>query len=79
MDLSTLEKPSAGIPVAMFVAALTVLLEYLAIYGIARQGDAGATAHTWRLLLAGQLPIIGYFTIRSLPQAPQRAAHQLHC
>lgn len=73
MDLSTLKKPSAWIPIAMSLAALAVLLVYLAIYGAARPGDEGATAHTWQLLMAGQLPLIAYFALRWLPQAPRKA------
>jgi hypothetical protein len=73
MDYSTLKKPSAWVPIAMSLAALTVVLGYLAIYGVARPGDEGATAHTWQLLMAGQLPIIGYFALRWLPQAPRKA------
>ena len=74
MDLSTLKKPSAWIPIAMSLAALAVVLGYLAIYGAARPGDEGATAHTWQLLMAGQLPIIAYFALRWLPRAPRKAA-----
>ena len=74
MDFLTLKKPSAWIPIAMSVAALTVVLGYLAIYGTARPGDEGATAHTWQLLMAGQLPVIAYFALRWLPQAPRKAA-----
>ena len=74
MDFSTLKKPSAWVPIAMSLAALAVVLGYLAIYGAARPGDEGATAHTWQLLMAGQLPIIAYFALRWLPQAPRKAA-----
>jgi len=74
MDFSTLRKPSAWIPIAMSLAALAVVLGYLAIYGAARPGDEGVTAHTWQLLMAGQLPIIAYFALRWLPQAPRKAA-----
>jgi hypothetical protein len=75
MDFSTLKRPSAWIPIAMSLAALALVLGYLAIYGVgARSGDEGATAHTWQLLMAGQLPVIAYFAIRWLPQAPRKAA-----
>ena len=74
MDLSTLKKPSAWIPIAMSLAALAVVIAYLAIYGAARPGDEGTTAHAWQLLMAGQLPIIAYFVLRWLPQAPRKAA-----
>ena len=74
MDFTTLKKPSAWLPIAMSLVALALLLGYLAIYGIARGGDEGAAAHTWQLLMAGQLPIIGYFALRWLPRAPRQAA-----
>jgi len=75
MDLSTLKKPSAWIPLAMSLAALSLVLGYLAINGLPRPGgDEGATAHTWQLLMAGQLPVITYFALRWLPRAPRKAA-----
>ena len=74
MAFSTLKNPSAWIPIAMSLAALAVVLGYLAIYGVARPGDEGATAHAWQVLMAGQLPIIAYFTLRWLPRAPRKAA-----
>jgi hypothetical protein len=75
MDFSTIRKPSAWIPIAMSAAALALVLGYLAIYGIHhRGGDEGATAHTWQLLMAGQVPVIAYFVFRWLPRAPRQAA-----
>ena len=74
MDFSTLKRPSSWIPIAMSVAALVLVLGYLAIYGIPRRGsDEAATAHTWQLLMAGQLPVIAHFVFRWLPQAPRKA------
>jgi hypothetical protein len=61
--------------IIMSLAALALVLGYLAIYGVGtRSGDEGAAGHTWQLLMAGQLPIIGYFALRRLPQAPRKAA-----
>lgn len=74
MDLTLLRKPSACLPVAMSVAALALVAGYLALYGIARSGDEGAVAHTWQLLMGGQLPLIAYFAVKWLRQAPRRAA-----
>jgi len=75
VDFSTLKKPSARTPIAMSLAALTLVLGYLAFYGIPRRGgDEGATAHTWQLLMAGQLPVIAYFVLRWLPQDPRKSA-----
>ena len=74
MTWSTLVKqPSAFIPVAMSVAALAVVLGYVAMFGTARRPDEGTAAHLWQLLMAGQVPIVAFFAIRWLPQAPKEA------
>jgi len=74
MDISTLRRPSAWTPIAMSLAALALVLGYLALYGIPRRGaDEGSTAHTWQLLMAGQLPVIAYFVLRWLPQDPRKS------
>lgn len=75
MSWSTLMKqPSAFLPVAMSVAALALVLGYVAIFGVVHQPDEGTPAHIWQLLMAGQLPIVAFFAIRWLPQAPREAA-----
>jgi hypothetical protein len=73
MDLATLKRPSAWIPIAMSLSALALVLGYLAIYGVHRTGDEGAAAHTWQLLMIGQLPFIYYFAVWRLPDAPGKA------
>ena len=73
MDFSTLKKPSAWLPIAMSLAALALVLGYLAIYGMSRRGgDEGTTAHTWQLLMAGQLPVILFYAAKWLPRKPKR-------
>jgi hypothetical protein len=57
----------------MSVAALGVLATHIALFGTARQADEGAAAHLWQLLMAGQLPVIAYFAITSLPRTPRPA------
>lgn len=74
MDPTLLTKPSAYLPIAMSIAALALVGGYLALYGIARGGDEGAVAHTWQLLMGGQLPLIAYFVVRWLREAPRQAA-----
>jgi hypothetical protein len=76
-------KPSAFLPIAMSLAALTVLF-VSAIYGIVHTGhglvrepDEGATAHIWQLLMAGQLPVLAFFAIRWLPRAPKQSLYVL--
>jgi hypothetical protein len=68
-----LKKPSGYLPVAMSLAALAIVLVSLALFGVTHEADEGATAHLWQLLMAGQVPIIGFFMLRWLPQAPKPA------
>lgn len=68
-----IKHPSAFVPVAMSVAALGVVIVHIIISGTARQADEGTAAHLWQLLMAAQIPIIGFFAIRRLPQSPWSA------
>ena len=61
-----MKHPSAFIPVAMALAALAIVLGHVAMFGAASEADEGAAAHLWQLLMAGQLPIIAFFTLRWL-------------
>jgi hypothetical protein len=67
-------KPSAFIPMLMSAAALALLLgSIVARFGVVvRDGDEGAIAHIWQLLMAGQLPLLAYFVIRWLPRVPRQ-------
>lgn len=71
---SLLKQPSGFFPLAMSVTALALVLLYAAVHGTEPQPDEGAAAHIWQLLMAAQLPIMGYFAIKWLPQAPRQAA-----
>jgi hypothetical protein len=72
--LTLARQPSAFLPMMMSVAALAVLTGYLTVHGIpARHSDEGATAHTWQLLIGGQLPVIVYFAFKWLRMAPRAA------
>jgi hypothetical protein len=68
-----LKHPTAFLPIVMSLLALAVVLAHIALVGTARQSDEGTAAHLWQLLMAGQLPIILFFAIRWLPQAPRDA------
>jgi hypothetical protein len=70
-----LKRPGAWLPLAMSVAALAVVLGHLMLVGVgaARDGDEGAAAHVFQLLIAGQLPVVAWFAIRWLPRAPRLA------
>jgi len=73
MPTALIRRPSAFLPVAMSTAALALLVGYILMFGTARQQDEGTAAHLWQLLMAGQMPVIGYFAIRWLPTEPKRA------
>ena len=68
-----LRKPSAFLPVTMSLAALTTVLVYVVRFGVARQPDEGTAAHLWQLLMVAQVPIIAFFAVRWLPEAPKQA------
>lgn len=61
-------KPSAFLPFAMSLAAITLVLGVVAIYGVVRDPDEGTAAHIWQLLIVGQLPFLATFVIKWLPR-----------
>jgi hypothetical protein len=72
--LSLSKKPSAFVPMLMWVTALTLVLVSIAVgSGRERESDEGALAHMWQLLMAGQLPLLAYFVFRWLPRVPRQA------
>jgi hypothetical protein len=73
MNISTLKKPSALLPLAMSFAALAVVLGHVAMFGAAREADEGTAAHLWQILMAGQLPVVAFFAIKWLPRTPGQA------
>lgn len=66
-------QPAAFLPIAMSLAALTTVVIYIALHGTEPQPDEGTAAHIWQILMALQVPIIVWFALRSVPQAPRRA------
>jgi hypothetical protein len=73
----TLKHPSAFLPMGMSLLAVGAVLTHLVFVGAAPQPDEGVAAHLWQLLMAGQLPVILFFAIRWLPQAPRCALRVL--
>ena len=71
------KQPSAFLPLAMSLTALAVVLGHVAIYGVVREADEGATAHIWQLLMAGQMPVLVFFAIKWLPRAPRQTLYVL--
>ncbi len=75
MNFFTLMKrPSAFLPVAMSLVVLAVLLGTMVRYGgdIPREPDEGTEAHIFQLLMAAQVPIVLFFTLKWLPQFPKQ-------
>lgn len=70
---AVVRQPSALVPMAMALTALTVVMIHIALYGVAREADEGPTAHIWQLLMVAQLPALLVFGIRWLPKAPKQA------
>jgi hypothetical protein len=68
-----IKQPSAFVPVAMSLAALATVLLHVARFGVVREPDEGAAAHIWQLLMAAQVPVIAFFAIKWLPEAPKQA------
>jgi hypothetical protein len=68
-----IRQPSAFVPIAMSCAALATVLLHVVRFGVAREADEGAAAHIWQLLMAAQIPLIAFFAIKWLPQAPREA------
>jgi hypothetical protein len=74
MNFSTMMKqPSAFLPVAMSFAALATVVGHVAMFGAAREADEGTAAHIFQLLMAAQVPIVAFFAIKWLPEAPRQA------
>jgi hypothetical protein len=68
-----ISRASAFLPVAMSLVALGTVLLFLIRNGPAPQPDEGASAHLWQILMAAQIPVILFFAIRWIPEAPRRA------
>jgi len=74
MTLSAMiRRPSAFVPMLMSLAALSIVLIFLALHGPAPQEDEGAAAHLWQLLMVCQLPIIAFFAVKWVPEVPRQA------
>jgi hypothetical protein len=70
MDAPALDRPSAFLPLAMSGIGLALVLGHAAIYGVVHEADEGTAAHLFQLLMATQVPIVTFFAVRWLPQAP---------
>ena len=77
MNIPSMKLPSAFLPLAMSLTALVIVLGHVAIYGAAREADEGTAAHLWRILMAGQIPVVAFFAIKWLTRAPKQALYIL--
>ncbi len=68
-----MQRPAGYLPVAMSLGAFAMIVWYVAVHGVVHQPDEGAQAHLWQLLVAGQVPLIGYFAFTWLPRAGRPA------
>jgi hypothetical protein len=72
MNIPSLKQPSAFLPLAMSLTALVIVLGHVVLYGAAREADEGAAAHLWQILMAGQIPLMAFFAIKWMRQAPKQ-------
>jgi len=72
---SLFKQPSAWIPLAMSFVALAMIVVCVAINGFASSGngDEGAPARIFQLIMVAQLPIAGYFAVKWLPRRPKQS------
>lgn len=73
MSTASIRQPSAFIPIAMSAAALGTIVFHIVTVGTAPQPDEGAAAHIWQLLMAGQVPVVLFYAVKSLPEGPRTA------
>lgn len=77
MKVIPMKQTSGWLPIAMSGAALALVLGHIAISGTAREADEGTAAHLWQLLMAGQVPVVGYFALKWLPRETGEALRVL--
>ncbi len=73
MILSSLNKPSAFLPILMSLSSLGLVLLHFARYGNVHEEDEGTSAHIFQILMVAQVPIIAFFAIKWLPENPREA------
>ena len=73
MNIVAVKQPSTVIPIVMSVVALATVHAHILIFGTAPQADENARAHIWQLLMAGQVPLIIFYSIKWIPRSPRTA------
>jgi hypothetical protein len=74
---SLFKKPGAYLPIALSLAALTLVLGHAVVFGVVHEADEGAAAHIWQILMVAQLPFIAYFTLKWLLKRPKETLQVL--
>jgi hypothetical protein len=74
---SMMKHPTAFLPIAMSLAALAMVLGYVAIFGVVHEADEGAVAHIFQLLMVLQLPVVAFFAFKQMPVAPKETLYVL--
>ena len=59
-------KPSGVVPIVMSALAFVTVISAVALFGARHEPDEGAAAHIFQLLIAGQLPFLGWFAFHWL-------------
>lgn len=75
--VSPLKHPSAWLPIAMSLAGVGLIVLHLARYGVTHDTDEGTSAHLFQLLMVLQVPIVGLFAVKWLPETPGPALRVL--
>ena len=75
--VSPLKHPTAWLPIVMSLAAVGLVLLHLARYGVTHDTDEGTSAHLFQLLMVLQVPLVGLFAVKWLPETPGPALRVL--
>ena len=77
MSAPVWKRPSGVLPIAMSAFVVGMVVVHYAMYGIVQETDEGTPAHIFQLLMAAQVPLIGYFILRWLPEEPSGGSRVL--
>lgn len=77
MNAPSMQQPSAGLPLAMSIVALGMVLGHAAVFGVVHEADEGTPAHIFQLLMTAQVPVVAFFALKWLPREPRRTLRVL--
>ena len=73
MNVALFKKPSALLPIAMSLTAISMVLGHAAIFGVVHEADEGTVAHVFQFLMGVQVFAVMLFATKWLPQQPSQA------